>query len=98
MNDDPIDLGRDSDPMDISGWFNLTYAAYIVLPRLWLEAMPREWQFKFVALLNELYDTVGWDDGHGDQYMVKRRYKGKFIKDPNADYRRGRVEYKNNKK
>jgi len=58
------------EPMDISLWFNLTYAAYLVLPRLWLETMPIEWQQKFVALLNEIPDTLEIDDNYSAEYTV----------------------------
>lgn len=40
----------------IHGWFGLTYANYFVAPRMMLQAMPIEWQEKFIALMNEAND------------------------------------------
>ncbi len=37
----------------VHGWFGLTYANYLVLPRTVLQSMPPEWQEKFVKLLEE---------------------------------------------
>jgi len=42
---------------DIHGWFGLTYANYLVLPRTVLQSMPIEWQKKFVKLLEEADDA-----------------------------------------
>jgi len=38
----------------IHGWFGLTYANYLVLPRTLLQSMPDVWQVKFVHLLREM--------------------------------------------
>lgn len=40
----------------IHGWFSLSYANYMVLPRVLLQSMPDEWQEKFVDLLEEYDD------------------------------------------
>ncbi len=65
--------------------FGLTYASYLVVPRLVLQAMPVAWQRKFVALLEQLPDTP--------VYSVQRRDPcGRFIPDPLADYRHGHYE------
>lgn len=37
----------------IHAWFGLSYASYHVVPRLALEAMPADWQQRFVDLMNE---------------------------------------------
>jgi hypothetical protein len=43
------------EPSDaIHGWFGLTYANYLVLPRTLLQSMPDPWQEKFVGLLGQL--------------------------------------------
>lgn len=44
----------------IHGYFDLTYASWLVLPRTLLQSMPDEWQAAFVALLRE-YDRH-WAD------------------------------------
>lgn len=66
--------------------FGLTYASYAVFPRRALCSMPLEWQEKWVALVKEMHARLpeGTADG---EYMVKRRYNGKFIKDPMSKYR-----------
>jgi len=87
-------LFRDSPPMDISGWFSLTYASYLVIPRLWLESMPIEWQHQFVSLLEKIQDTLVIDAEYTAEYIVTCKRKGKFIKDPYRDYRRGHMELK----
>lgn len=82
------------EPMDISTWFNLTYASYLVLPRLWLETMPIEWQYKFVALLNEIPETLDIDDEYPATYLVTCKRRGKFVKDIYRDYRHGTIKRK----
>lgn len=83
---------RREDPLEweaIHGWFNLTYANYLVLPRSVLQSMSDEWQSSFVALLGELdqqYGGLDWPD-----YTVNARHGGRFIKDPIPHYNRGRT-------
>lgn len=43
----------------IHGWFELTYANYLVLPRSVLQSMPDEWQARFVGLLREMETAFG---------------------------------------
>ena len=38
-------------------WFGLTYSSYFVMPRMALQAMPLEWQRKFVSLMEEANAT-----------------------------------------
>lgn len=74
---------------DIHGWFSLTYANYLCLPRSVLQSMPGEWQERFVGMLNELearYGHLDWPE-----YTVSARKNGKFIKDPIPHYNRGRT-------
>lgn len=80
------------DGPDIHEWFNLTYASYLVVPRVVLQSMPEKWQKRFVALLNEMNESIDWPDKkYGDNYSVFLRAKdGKFVKDDLANYERGR--------
>lgn len=39
---------------DIHTWFSLSYCNYLVLHRTLLQSMPREWQVRFTAMLEEL--------------------------------------------
>jgi len=55
------------------------------MPRAVLEAMPIEWQHRFIAIVEELNNTLDWGGG---PYSVRLRDKnGRFIKDPLRDYR-----------
>jgi hypothetical protein len=47
--------------------FGLTYAEYMVLPRVMLHSMPLDWQERFVAILREYHEhfaAVGIPDFH----------------------------------
>lgn len=41
---------------DLSCWFGLSYASWLTLPRVMMEAMPKEWQQRMARLLNQ-YDN-----------------------------------------
>lgn len=82
---------KPSDCEDIWHWFGLSYSAYLVLPRAVMCAMPKQWQYDFLVLLDELEATFDTDKFPGD-YMVKAKKNGKFIKDPFSNYKRCDVE------
>lgn len=42
---------------DVHGYFGLSYANYLTLPRTLLQSMPTAWQHQFVALLNQFHDA-----------------------------------------
>ena len=69
--------------------FGLSYANYLVIPRTVLQSMPDEWQEAFVALLEQTHVMFpGWEmNGYRVSALDDR---GKFTKDPLADYERGR--------
>lgn len=67
-------------------WFGLTYASYLVLPRLLLESMPRRWQLKMIALINQMPNTLDLPE-ETPNYQVSAKKKGKFIRDRYRDYR-----------
>ncbi len=75
----------------IHGYFNLTYANYLVLPRSILQSMPDEWQEQFVKLLNQIPELFGteWEPEGGYRVLALNREK-KFTKNPYSDYGRGR--------
>ncbi len=66
--------------------FDLSYAAYWVVPRAVLQAMPVAWQTKFVKLMDELPETPGYT-------VLRKDAAGKFMKDPLSNYRRGTFLY-----
>lgn len=91
-------------PKIIHGWFELTYAQYLTIPRSVLQSMPERWQEDFVALLSELDATIDWRPKQG-QYRVSlhdiaeewdedegRHVEtwGPELEDPLMDYQRGR--------
>lgn len=50
---DMANAGRES----LWGWFGLSYASFLTLPRVLMHEMPDEWQAKMAALLRE-YDEA----------------------------------------
>ncbi len=71
----------------IHGWFGLTYSSYLVLPRSLLQAMPHEWQERFVACLDELREE--WDSSRikSNYSVYLRGDDGRYVRDPLANYR-----------
>lgn len=71
----------------VHGLFGLSYASYLVIPRLALQEQSLDWQKRFAALMDEI------DVATPDNYDVRRRGdKGKLISDPWKDYRHSTVE------
>ena len=63
-------------------WFGLSYAAFAVLPRVLMCAMPDEWQGKMADLLNEI-DTEFPNLDICSKYIIQLQGKdGKFIRAP----------------
>ncbi len=70
----------------IHGFFSLSYANYLVIPRSVLQSMPDKWQSDFVDLLNKI--PTEYIDR---QYWVRRcDCKGTFLSDDLSNYERGR--------
>jgi len=44
---------------DIHHWFGLSYCSYFTIPRLALQAMPLEWQQRFIGLMDEAFEKYG---------------------------------------
>lgn len=70
---------------DIHGYFELTYANYLAIPRSVLQTMPEDWQDKFVTLLEELDEKIDWRR-NGCEIRF-RDSKGKFMRDEFTDYK-----------
>lgn len=64
----------------LSCWFELSYASFLTLPRIAMEAMPPEWQGKMADLLNELDDT--FPNFPSFKYRVQRVEGNKLSKFP----------------
>lgn len=90
---DVIGWGRvDADGSEpVHGWFGLTYANYLVLPRTLLQSMPAKWQRLFIRMVSDLqaaFAHVEWPDS----YQVRALdVSGRFRRDPVPHYDRGRA-------
>lgn len=69
-------------------WFELSYASWLTLPRVLMEAMPVEWQDRMAALLNEYREAFPNQPDIGTRVQVTR--DGKLIPTPDwlINYRR----------
>jgi hypothetical protein len=76
----------------IHGYFGLSYAQYLAIPRTILQSMPLEWQQRFVDCLSEIEDVCG-DWMPGAEYRVHLYRNDKRVDDPLADYQRGRRRF-----
>ncbi len=98
---------------DSHSWFSLTRASYFVMPRLAMEALPADWQRRFIALMDEA-GAMGLETPsyhvfrQGDEFSRVERYDeaddtstvtGLTVinEDPWANYRRGSFEAVNGK-
>lgn len=95
----------------IHEWFGLSYAQYLTIPRTVLQSMPEDWQERFVKCLDELDESIHWMPEIGDyrvQLLTTKKVFDKkqndfvekwdkIIKDPLADYERGRRKLPLNK-
>jgi hypothetical protein len=69
------------------GWFGLSYASFLVLPRILMQEMPEDWQKRMAILLEEYDDAY---PNHPEiECNVMRRAGNKFIRWPEwlLDYR-----------
>lgn len=75
----------------IHAYFGLSYASYLVIPRVVLQSMPKEWQDRFVKLMREVTDTLNaeWEPDGGYR-VTALDGAGHFTKDPYANYEHGR--------
>lgn len=73
---------------ELSRWFGLSYASFLVLPRVLMQEMSDEWQAKMAALLREFEDE--WPDAPHFATSIRFHQQGKLVKTPPAllDYRR----------
>ena len=64
------------------GWFGLSYASFLTLPRCLMHEMPDRWQVKMAALLREYDETFDTSDCGIDVIYVSAKRDGKFCKLP----------------
>ncbi|MTC44315.1 hypothetical protein GKR71_00475 [Providencia sp. wls1922] len=67
---------------DLWDWFNLSYASFLVMPRVLMHEMPIEWQDKMAALLHEYDETFDTSSVVNSVSMVGRDSDGKLTKLP----------------
>lgn len=77
----------------LSRWFGLSYAQFLTVPRLVMEAMPPAWQARMAKLLDELDGTFDWRPKEGAYWVRLRDDKGRFSDPDLCDYRRGSAEH-----
>ena len=70
-------------------WFELSYSSYMVLQRSILQSMPLEWQERFVAMLDEIEETLEIPK-QPNFIVLAKDDKGRFTVDKLRDYDRGR--------
>ena len=88
MNDEiPTEIVDASEPTQ--EMFGLTYASYLVLPRVILQSMPLDWQKDFAALIEKL-ETAAQGLNLPDYHVNAVNENGNFIRDDLRDYERGR--------
>lgn len=83
-------LLRDPHGDDIHGWFELTYANYLVLERTLLQSMPGDWQRRMVECLEELRIHFEGLPKSPMFHVQARDLDGRFMRDPVPHYNRGR--------
>lgn len=76
--------------MDVHTWFGLSYANFLVLPRIVLQSMPEDWQERFVALVEEAEHTFACPAPYAYRVSAVDEH-GRFVKDPTPHYNRGRA-------
>ncbi len=77
----------------VHAWFELTYAQYLTVPRSILEAMPTEWQRRFVACLEEMGETFDWLPKDGQYFVQMKDGRRRFLSDRLMNYRHPDYEY-----
>jgi hypothetical protein len=73
-------------------WFNLSYASFLTLPRVLMEAMSLNWQDKMADLLNEYDEMFPNQPNIGTRVQIVQH--GKLIKGPSwiTNYRHPEIE------
>lgn len=71
-------------------WFGLSYASFLVLPRVLMHEMPIEWQDKMAALLHEYDETFDTSSVCHSVTVSAKDKNNRFVKLPEyiLNYRR----------
>ena len=68
-------------------WFGLSYASWLVLPRVQIQSMPSEWQKKFFEMVNQLDIVMMPPEFKELDLVVSCKKNNKFVKCPLPSYR-----------
>jgi len=86
----------DADRKDLQLWFGLSYSAFCVMPRVFMEAMPAEWQEKMAKLLFEYDELIDQSVcGVHSCFVTAKNANNRFMKMPEEllNYRHPRQEF-----
>lgn len=84
--------------MNSDEWFGLSYAHWLVLPRIGLQSMPKSWQKKFFKLVQEFYSTVELPEGYPESFVVIGKKKNRFVRHIIPHYRRNSLPLKSGRR
>jgi hypothetical protein len=77
----------------VDQFFSLSYASFLVIPRVVMQSMPREWQQKIVDLIHDMEETFDFSDV-SDNYFVQQRNENGTLRNPDlGQYRHANVEH-----
>ena len=66
---------------DINTWFGLSRSSYMVIPRVLLQDMPKDWQHKFVSLIRDYEEAYPNQPEIGTTVRITD-VNGKLVKAP----------------
>ncbi|WP_337234021.1 hypothetical protein [Proteus terrae] len=67
---------------ELWNWFGLSYASFLLIPRVLMHEMPTEWQDKMAALLHEYDETFDTSSVVSSVSVSGRNSDGKLTKLP----------------
>ncbi|HEK2896779.1 hypothetical protein [Proteus terrae] len=74
---------------ELWNWFGLSYASFLVIPRVLMHEMPTEWQDKMAALLHEYDETFDTSAVCNSVVVGAKDKNNRFMKMPEyMNYRR----------
>jgi len=85
-----------ADRKDLQLWFGLSYSSFCVMPRVFMEAMPTEWQEKMAKLLFEYDERIDQSVcGVHSCFVTVKNADNRFMKMPEEllNYRHPRQEF-----
>ncbi|MEL4014377.1 hypothetical protein [Dryocola clanedunensis] len=81
---------------DLQLWFGLSHSSFAVIPRVFMEAMPKEWQKKMAVLLFEYDERIDTSIyGIHSCFVTVKDGDNRFMKMPGEilNYRHPRPEF-----